>query len=76
MSDKLLHIKFKDHYTHKDASINDLLEITPVVIECVGWLVDENEDYIVIANSRNNINEQDVWGILKSEIIEKKVVKK
>ena len=75
MKEKLLYVKFADHYTHKDAEINDLLNITPVIIETVGWYVDENDEYLIIANTRNNINEQDVWGILKAVIIERRTIK-
>ena len=42
--DKVLHVRFLDHYTHKDASINDLLNIESVIIETIGWYIDENDE--------------------------------
>tara|TARA_R110002033_G_C3814193_1_gene232468 strand:+ start:407 stop:667 length:261 start_codon:yes stop_codon:yes gene_type:complete len=53
-------------------SKEELLKSKPCTIDSLGYLIEENEDYIIISGDKDNKNEDDIFG--RSQVIPKGVV--
>ena len=51
----------------------ELLESKPCIIDSMGYLVEENEEYIIISADKDYKNEDDIFG--RSQVIPKGIVK-
>ena len=51
----------------------ELLESKPCTIDSMGYLVEENEEYIIISADKDYKNEDDIFG--RSQVIPKGVIK-
>jgi hypothetical protein len=51
----------------------ELLESKPCTIDSMGYLVEENEEYIIISADKDYLNEDDIFG--RSQVIPKGVIK-
>ena len=51
----------------------ELLESKPCIIDSMGYLITENEDYLIISADKDFNNEDDIFG--RSQVIPKGVVK-
>lgn len=55
-------------------SIEDLVKCEPCIIDSLGFLVLENDDYVIISNDKNSKNEDDLF--VRSQAIPKDIIKK
>lgn len=58
------------------AYLDDLEKIKPYINTNIGWLVDKNDDRLILAHGYSETGEVDVFTIPSESVVEIKIIKK